>query len=234
MRGALIVVEGCDKSGKTTQCKKIVEALRRGRAATATNIQFMTFPDRNTTIGKMLNEYLQNQCELEDHAAHLLFAANRWELVPTMTDALLSGTTLIVDRYSYSGVAYSAAKRNIMHLEWCKHAEVGLLKPDLVLYFTLSAEEAMKRSSSSSAYGERYEETEFQKTVAKNYETLFAAAAAAAATAATAMGGVCSSETKWRKIDASRDVEAIHKELEDIVTETMATAQHKELQRLWQ
>jgi thymidylate kinase len=110
-----------------------------------------------------------------------------------------------------------------MHLEWCKHAEVGLLKPDLVLYFALSAEEAMKRSSSS-AYGERYEETEFQKTVAKNYETLFAAATA------TAMGGGC----EWRKIDASRDVEAIHKELEDIVTETMATAQHKELERLWQ
>jgi dTMP kinase len=106
MRGALIVVEGCDKSGKMTQCKKIVEALRRA----ATNIQFMTFPDRNTTIGKTLNEYLQDQCELEDHAAHLLFAANRWELMPTMTDALLSGTTLIVDRYSYSGVAYSAAK----------------------------------------------------------------------------------------------------------------------------
>jgi hypothetical protein len=42
------------------------------------------------------------------------------------------------------------------------------------------------------------------------------------ATAATAMGGGC----EWRKIDASRDVEAIHKELEDIVTETMATAQH--------
>jgi thymidylate kinase len=103
----------------------------------------------------------------------------------------------------------SAAKRN---LEWCKHAEVGLLKPDLVLYFALSAEEAMKRSSAAVAYGERYEETEFQKTVAKNYETLLA----------TAMGGGC----EWRKIDASRDVEAIHKELEDIVTETMATAQH--------
>jgi thymidylate kinase len=91
------------------------------------------------------------------------------------------------------------------------------LKPDLVLYFALSAEEAMKRSSAAAAYGERYEETEFQKTVAKNYETLFAATAA--------MGGGC----EWRKIDASRDVEAIHKELEDIVTETMATAQHKTL-----
>jgi hypothetical protein len=48
MRGALIVVITVGKNDPMQ--KKIVEALR-GRAATA-NIQFMTFPDRNTTIGK--------------------------------------------------------------------------------------------------------------------------------------------------------------------------------------
>jgi hypothetical protein len=58
----------------------------------------------------------------------------------------------------------------------------------------------MKRSSA--AYGERYEENGIpEKLWLRN----------------TAMGG----GSEWRKIDASRDVEAIHKELEDIVTETM-------------
>ncbi|KAJ4787040.1 Thymidylate kinase [Rhynchospora pubera] len=33
---------------------------------------------------------------------------------------LKSGTTLIVDRYSYSGVAFSAAKG--LNLQWCKKA----------------------------------------------------------------------------------------------------------------
>jgi len=35
-----------------------------------------------------------------------------------MESKLVSGTTLIVDRYSYSGVAFSAAKG--LDIEWCK------------------------------------------------------------------------------------------------------------------
>lgn len=29
----------------------------------------------------MINAYLENKSDLEDHAVHLLFSANRWELV---------------------------------------------------------------------------------------------------------------------------------------------------------
>lgn len=39
-RGALIVLEGVDKAGKTTQCKKLVQALQQsGRPA-----EMMRFP----------------------------------------------------------------------------------------------------------------------------------------------------------------------------------------------
>ena len=37
------------------------------------------FTDRTTAIGKAIDEYLNNKVELEDHAIHLLFSANRWE-----------------------------------------------------------------------------------------------------------------------------------------------------------
>ena len=37
--------------------------------------------DRTTAIGKQINAYLNKEVELEDHSVHLLFAANRWELV---------------------------------------------------------------------------------------------------------------------------------------------------------
>ena len=41
-RGALIVLEGCDRSGKSTQCKKLVESLReRG-----TKAELMRFPGK--------------------------------------------------------------------------------------------------------------------------------------------------------------------------------------------
>lgn len=35
---------------------------------------------RETTIGKMIDEYLKSNLELSDEAIHLLFSANRWEL----------------------------------------------------------------------------------------------------------------------------------------------------------
>lgn len=37
--------------------------------------------DRTTVIGKQIDAYLQQKVELPDPAVHLLFAANRWELV---------------------------------------------------------------------------------------------------------------------------------------------------------
>ena len=39
-RGALIVLEGCDRSGKSTQCKKLVEALRES----GNQAELMRFP----------------------------------------------------------------------------------------------------------------------------------------------------------------------------------------------
>ena len=40
----------------------------------------MRFPDRTTVIGSVINSYLTLAKELDDHAVHLLFSANRWEL----------------------------------------------------------------------------------------------------------------------------------------------------------
>ncbi|CAF90553.1 unnamed protein product [Tetraodon nigroviridis] len=96
-RGALIVLEGVDKAGKTTQCKKLVQALQeRGQPA-----EMMRFPDRTTAIGQLISAYLENKSELTDQTVHLLFAANRWEMVPLIKKKLQQGTTLVVDRYAF-------------------------------------------------------------------------------------------------------------------------------------
>lgn len=39
----------------------------------------MNFPDRTTSIGKMISSFLSNQVEVGNEAIHLLFSANRWE-----------------------------------------------------------------------------------------------------------------------------------------------------------
>lgn len=54
-------------------------------------------------------------------------------------------------------------------MNWCKQPDVGLPKPDLVIYLTLSQEEAARRGGFGT---ERYERTEFQNKVAENFEAI--------------------------------------------------------------
>lgn len=105
-RGALIVFEGCDRSGKTTQCQRAMKWFEQNDK----QAYFMRFPgfthfyiqiqycktilylifcvilDRTTVIGSLINKYLVCNTELEDHAIHLLFSANRWELMYGLAD----------------------------------------------------------------------------------------------------------------------------------------------------
>ena len=79
-RGTFIVFEGCDRSGKSTACKKLVEYLNDRKIENA-NAKLMRFPDRTTEVGSAIDAYLKGQKELDDHVIHLLFSANRWEKV---------------------------------------------------------------------------------------------------------------------------------------------------------
>ena len=88
----------------------------------------MRFPDRTTRIGQDINDYLQNETELNDRVIHLLFSANRWEKESEMKKALNAGQHVIIDRYAFSGVAFSAAKEG-MDLEWCRQPDRELPKP---------------------------------------------------------------------------------------------------------
>lgn len=102
----MVVVEGVDRVGKSTHAAHLVDRLKElGHPA-----KCLKFPDRTTVIGNIIDEYLKKSQVVDDHVVHLLFSANRWEWFESMKRDLESGTNLIVDRYVYSGVAYSAAK----------------------------------------------------------------------------------------------------------------------------
>ncbi|KXJ15035.1 thymidylate kinase [Exaiptasia diaphana] len=187
-RGLFVCIEGCDRAGKSTQAKLLVEYIKSlGRA-----VEHFRFPDRSTAIGKCIDSYLQGTSDLEDHAIHLLFSANRWEAVPKMKRLLHSGTCIITDRYAFSGVAFTAAKG--YDTTWCMNPERGLPLPDLTVYLDISTEKASKRSE----FGEeRYENSEFQEKVSKKYQELI---------------------TKdWKVIDATQSIEKIHQEIKDAV-----------------
>jgi len=269
-RGALILFEGLDRSGKSTQCVKLFErlaalpplntvALAPSTAASATGSAkpeataeakaegkaegketasagaiHLRFPARETAVGKMIDAYLKNNSGLDDQAIHLLFSANRWESVERMRTALLSGQHVVVDRYSYSGVAYSAAKG--LALDWCMAPEKGLPSPDLTIFIRLSTEEAAKRGGFGT---ERYETKPFQLAVAKSFDAIVrrhnatpvtvATAPAALAAAATAAGGGSGS---WVVLDGAASVDALHETVWTLATAAIAEAASKPIAAL--
>lgn len=204
-RGALIVVEGVDRSGKSTQCRKIVETLKSMKVSA----ELMVFPDRTTKTGQLINEYLVNKdCKLNDQSIHLLFSANRWENVEKIQRCLNNGITLIVDRYSYSGIVFSSAKDG-MNFKWCKEPEVGLPKPDIVLLLTLSKEAMMKRPGFGD---ERYENPTMQNNVATIYKKLI--------------------DDSWVVVDAGKDIETVHGEMLTHILRTIENSAEKPLKTL--
>uniref|UniRef100_A0A1B6M0Z6 Thymidylate kinase n=1 Tax=Graphocephala atropunctata TaxID=36148 RepID=A0A1B6M0Z6_9HEMI len=205
LRGALIVIEGCDRSGKTTQCKKIVASLK----STSIPAEYMNFPDRSTAIGKIINGYLTKKEEICDEAIHLLFSANRWELVSKIRSLLQQGTTVVVDRYCYSGVAFSSIKPG-MDLEWCKWSDAGLPKPDLVMLLTLSTQAMNARGG----FGEeRYEKDEIQEKVLEVFKKF--------------------KDSTWKEIDADKTQDELHEELLSYIKVALEKSQTLPLGRLW-
>lgn len=160
-RGALIVLEGCDRVGKSTMSRFLVESLKNN----GVKVESFHFPNRETKTGILIDKYLKCEEELEDHAIHLLFSANRWESMSEMLNLINQGTTLIVDRYAYSGVAYSSSKKGL-DLNWCKQPDIGLPCPDLVIYLDIPPNKISERVGFGKEF---YENVNFQFKVRENF-----------------------------------------------------------------
>ncbi|KAL1238522.1 Thymidylate kinase [Trichinella spiralis] len=162
-RGALIVFEGLDRSGKTTQVRLLSNFLQ----CHAFPVVTMRFPTRAGVIGEMLDQYLNKKVEMENHVAHLLFSADRWAVHTEIENNIKCGTTVIVDRYLFSGIAFSAAKG--LDFDWCMNADRGLPQPDVVFFVDVKPETLKNRGE----FGvERFDDEEFQRKVRHNYQRL--------------------------------------------------------------
>lgn len=208
IRGILIVFEGIDKCGKSTQVKLLNEKLVNCTMDT----EVFKFPDRTTSTGKLINEYLTNKIDMEDHVIHLLFSANRWEKEKEIIDKLTAGINIIIDRYAYSGIAYSATKANL-NFEWCKYTDIGLPKPDIVFYLKPNSVNEVK---SRENFGEeRYEKCEIQMNANENFNKLM------------------KENSNWISIDASLSITEIHTIIMKQVFEVFNNLKRKEISKLW-
>ncbi|KAF2725193.1 thymidylate kinase [Polychaeton citri CBS 116435] len=199
-RGLLIVFEGLDRSGKSTQCNLLVESLKKQ----GQDVQYLRFPNRETPIGHMINAYLNGQSEQEDHVIHLLFSANRWEAAQGIRDKIAAGTTVVVDRYYYSGCVYTAAKQQpSLDLAWSRQPEVGLPRPDVCIFLDIAREEQEKRGGFGA---ERYERRAFQERVRQIFYELWTHEDESA---------------DVRTINAGRCVEDVQGDIEDIVRQEL-------------
>lgn len=177
----LIAFEGPDRTGKSTQCELLAETLR----AALVDVEVYAFPKRSTRVGQLLDEHLRNgDNHMPTQTAHLLFAANRWELEEDMSRALRRGAIVLVDRYVASGVAYSAAQN--LPRAWCLAADQGLPVPDKTLLFHLDDPPADRQGFGD----ERYETVQLQRRVIAEFDALQTHA--------------------WKVVDASGDPRAVH------------------------
>ncbi|KAK0540479.1 Thymidylate kinase [Tilletia horrida] len=197
-RGALIVIEGLDRSGKSTQVSRLAHALGAGEG----RARVVKFPERTTTIGQMIDGYLTKKAEVDDRAIHLLFSANRWELAPSILKDLEAGKHIICDRYAFSGIAYSCAKG--LPFSWCLNPDAGLPLPDLTLFLSLSPEVAAQRA----AYGqERYEVPALQRKVREVFKDV--GAALNRMHSRSREGEAEEGSQAWEEIDAGRTIEEV-------------------------
>lgn len=215
-RGALILFEGIDRCGKTTQSQLLTEYIK-----TKTSCEFIRFPDRTSYIGKLINDYLANTKEtanVSDQTIHLLFSANRWEAAKSIEEKLNAGVTLVCDRYAYSGVSFSSAKDTPgMDLDWCKMCDRGLPSPDVVIYLDIPVEEAARRGQ----FGEeRYEKIDFQIKVREKFMAL-------------KKSDEDSGIVPWYTIDARGTIEDINTTIKEIADKTMEDAKTKGIQRMF-
>ncbi|HTJ46368.1 MAG TPA: dTMP kinase [Kofleriaceae bacterium] len=174
----LIVIEGLDGAGTTTQAKRLVDTLNeRGRAA------IMTREPSDGPVGKMIREMLVGKHALGDGRSvsqptfSLLFAADRMDHVQReVQPALARGTIVVSDRWYHSSLAYqgTGAER-----AWIRELNRHALRPDLTIFLRVRAQVAAERRVAAGRAQELFEDLPMQERVAANYETVMKDLAAA-------------------------------------------------------
>lgn len=143
--GKLIVFEGPEGAGKTTQLRRLSEWLAsRGIPSVAVR------EPGGTPVGDAIREILLDpEREITDATEALLFMASRAELTAReIRPSLARGTIVLLDRFFLSTYAYQVAGRGLAEEEVraANRLATGDLVPDLTLLLDIPVREGLARA----------------------------------------------------------------------------------------
>ena len=219
--GRLIVFEGIDGSGKSTQFKMLCERLE----AEGRDFRRLVFPQYSEPSSAPLRMYLAGEFgnrpeDVNAYAASTFFAVDRFASYNKVwKDYYQCGGIMMADRYTTSNAVHQASKLPDGEREeffaWLDHFEytlLGLPKPDAVFYMDVPVETAVgqlrRREGATNTKGDIHES-----------DTGYLRKCHECAAAASEYFG-------WTKINCTRDgtmrsVEDIHEEIYNLLKEVL-------------
>jgi len=172
--GKLIVFEGIDGSGKSTQFQRICARFECERR----DFIRVAFPQYDEPSSALIRMYLGGEFgddpdSVNAYAASSFFAVDRFASFKKLWQRYYErGGVILTDRYTTSNAIHQGAKLTPESREeffrWLYEYEfrlMGLPKPDMVLYMDIEAKEAetrlLRRQSETSTVGDIHEKAEF-------------------------------------------------------------------------
>jgi dTMP kinase len=159
----LIVLEGLDGAGTTTQVARLAATLAaRGRPVHATR------EPSDGPIGRLLRAFLAGaHGALDPTTMALLFAADRADhLAREVEPALAGGAVVISDRWYHSSLAYQGVGEG---RDWVRLLNARARRPDLTLLLEIPPELGAARRAAAGRAEDLYEPIAMQRRVAEGY-----------------------------------------------------------------
>ncbi|MBP5617842.1 MAG: thymidylate kinase [Clostridia bacterium] len=165
MKGRLIVLEGLDGSGKSTQLALLKERL-------SGDVRFVKFPVYDSPAGQLIKQYLSGAFgarpgDVNAYAASAFYAVDRFASYKSDWGAAYeAGATVLCDRYATSNAVHQAAKlegaERDAYLDWLtdfEYGKLGIPKPDAVIFLDMPVAVSQRLISA------RYQGDEGQKDI---------------------------------------------------------------------
>jgi dTMP kinase len=179
MQGRLIVFEGVEGCGKTTQLKRSQTWLTQFFAQSAVSPSILTTREPGgTELCQSIRQILLTPTAESLHSTTelLLYAADRAQHVESLLKPhLASGALILCDRYTDSTIAYQGYGRGLDRglIDQLNHIATGGLKSDLTLWLDVDVEIGLARAKNRGA-ADRIEQATlaFHQRVQKGFAQL--------------------------------------------------------------